>query len=163
MREVGASDIAFIRMDSLVSNYNRYIDFGDEFEVKATKIQSDLESRARRLQSEVADLEDKASKGLMTRSQIATTQEQLQNKAAAFENDRQSQLTELAEQEQVMTNQVMNAINEYIAQYNKDLRYKLILSTSGGVPVLHADPAMDITREILDGLNAEYAAETATK
>ncbi len=162
VREVGAGDIAYIRVDSLINNYQRYLDLSEKFEAKATKAQRELETRARRLQNEMMDLEDKASKGLMTRSQIASTQEQLQTKAQAFEGERQSRLSELAEEEQVMTNQVMHAIDEFIKEFNKDLRFKMILTTSGGTPILHADPALDVTAEVLAGLNAQYAAEPKT-
>lgn len=154
-------DIAYISMDSLVTGYGRYVDLSASFEAKATKVQSELESRARRLQNEVLDFQEKMEKGLATRSQLATMQEEIERKGNALEVDRQNRLTELAEEEQVMTNQIMHAIQEYVAKFNADLRYKMILTTSGGTPVLHADPSLDITREILDGLNAEYKAEQA--
>ena len=154
-------DIAYIQMDSLVTGYNRWVDLSTAFETKATKVQSDLESRARRLQNEVLDFQEKMEKGLATRSQLATMQEQLERKSNEFEMDRQTRVGELAEEEQVMTNQVMFAIQQYVAKYNADLRYKMILTTSGGNPVLHADPTLDITREILTGLNDEYAVEQA--
>jgi len=155
-------DIAFIRMDSLVAGYNRYKDLSATFEGKATKTQGDLETRARRLEAEMVDLNTKASKGLMTRSDIEATQTQLQTRAQQFDNDRQTQLMALDEEQAVMTNQVMFAITEYVAKYNAGYRYKMILTTSGAAPVIHADPALDITAEVLKGLNEEYAAEKKT-
>lgn len=154
-------DIAYVQMDSLIANYNRYLDLSGEFETKATKVQSDLESRARRLQNEVMDFQEKVSKGLVTRSQAAQLQEQLEKKGADFETQRQDQVGTLSEEEQVMTNQVLHAIVSYVEKYNADFRYKMILTTSGNSPILHADPALDITEEILTGLNEEYAAEQA--
>jgi outer membrane protein len=151
-------DIAYIRMDSLVQGYNRYLDLSSAFEAKATKAQSDLEARGRSLQSEMTSFEDKVNKGLMTTRDAQAEQTRLQNKAAQFDADRQARVGELAEEEQVMTNQIFHAINDYVAKFNADLRYKMILTTSGGSPVIHADPALDITREVLKGLNEEYAA-----
>lgn len=156
-------DIAYVNMDSLVTNYGRYIDLSAEFESKATKIQNDLESRARRLQNEIMDFQEKVQKGLVTRSQGEQLQQQLEKKGNDFEANRQQQVGSLAEEEQVLTNQVLYAITEYVAKFNADYRYKMILTTSGNAPVLHADPALNITKVILDGLNAEYAAEQAAK
>ncbi len=156
-------DIAYIQMDSLVSNYNRYLDLSGAFEAKATKVQGDLEARARRLQNQMVDFEEKMNKGLATRSQLAEMQTQLQTQSQQFEADRQKRVSELAEEEQVMTNQIMYAIQQYVAKYNADLRYKMILTSSGGNPIMHADPALNITAEILRGLNAEYAAEQAAE
>ncbi len=154
-------DIAYIRMDSLVNGYNRYLDLSGEFEAKATKVQNDLEVRARRLQNEMIDFEEKMNKGLATRSQLADMQAQLQTKSQQFEADRQNRVAELAEEEQVMTNQIMYAIQQYVTKYNAGYRFKMILTSSGGNPILHADPALDITGDILKGLNEEYAAEQA--
>jgi outer membrane protein len=155
-------DIAYIQMDSLVTNYDRYIDLSTAFETKATKVQSDLEARARSLQNEMTSFEDKINKGLMTSRDAQAEQTRIQNRGQQFEADRQTHMNELAEEEQVMTNQVMYAIQEYIAKFNADYRYKMILTTSGGSPVMHADPALDITAEIIKGLNDEYAAEAKT-
>ncbi|MDR0907926.1 MAG: OmpH family outer membrane protein [Rikenellaceae bacterium] len=154
-------DIAYVSIDSLVANYTRYIDLGGAFEAKATKAQSDLEARARRLQNEILDFQEKAQKGLITRSQAADLQAGLEQKSNDFEIQRQQKVGELAEEEQVMNNQIMHAITEYIKKFNADYRYKMILTTSGGAPVLHADPALNITAAVLEGLNAEYAAEQA--
>jgi outer membrane protein len=154
-------DIAYVSMDSLVTNYARYIDLSSTFEAKATKAQSDLESRARRFQNEVLDFQEKAQKGLITRSQAADLQAKLEQKSNDFETQRQQKIGELSEEEQVMTNQVIYAITEYITKFNADYKYKMILTTSGGSPIIHADPALNITSAILEGLNAEYATEQA--
>jgi outer membrane protein len=154
-------DIAYVSMDSLVTNYARYIDLSSSFEAKATKAQSDLEARARRLQNEILDFQEKAQKGLITRSQAADLQAQLEQKNNDFETQRQQKVGELAEEEQVMNNQIFYAITEYIKKFNADYRYKMILTTSGGSPIIHADPALNITSAVLAGLNAEYAAEQA--
>lgn len=154
-------DIAYVSMDSLITNYGRYMDLSAEFETKATKVQNDLDVKARRLQNEILDFQEKVQKGLVTRSQAAQLQEQLEKKGNDFETQRQSQLTTLGEEEQVLTNQVIHAVIQYVEKFNADYKYKMILTSSGNSPVLHADPALNITKEILDGLNAEYAAEQA--
>jgi outer membrane protein len=59
---------------------------------------------------------------------------------------------ELAEEEAVMMRRVMDAIQTYITKYNQDKGYALILS----VPVLAGDPSLNITQDILAGLNEEY-------
>jgi outer membrane protein len=154
-------DIAYISMDSLVTAYDRFIDLSSAFEAKATKVESDLAARARALQNEVMSFQEKINKGLMTSRDAAAEQTRIETKGQQFEADRQNRMAELAEEEQVMTNQVFHAINQYVARFNADLRYKMILTSSGGTPVIHADPALNITAEILQGINAEYAAEKA--
>lgn len=152
-------DIAYVELDSLATNYNRAIDLYAALEAKATKAQKDLEARGRRLQSEMLDFQEKVDKGLITRSQAAELQTELQRKSANFEMQSQQKSMEMQEEQFVTENQIMHAITEYLKKFNSDNRYKMILSTSGGKPILNADPALNITREVTDALNAEYAAE----
>ncbi len=156
-------DIAFIRMDSLTQNYNRYLDLSSAFETKATKVSGDLEARARSLQNEINSFQDKINKGLLTTRDAQAEQTRIQTRGEQLDVDGQRQQAELAEEQQVMLNQIFYAINDYVAKFNADMRYKMILTTSGGSPVIHADPALDITAEVLRGLNEEYAAEKAAK
>ncbi len=153
------SDIAYVDIDSLIANYDMYMDLSAQFEAKAKKIEGELTSKKRRLEKEVRDYQEKASNGLMTRSQMAQTEEQLQSKMQSYEQSSQKILAELDEEQQVMTNQVIYSIMSYIKEYNANLRYKMILSTTGSGPVLDADPALNITAEILRELNQRYVAE----
>ena len=152
-------DIAYVDLDSLRTNYNRAVDLTAAFEAKASKAQKDLETRARRLQNEMMDFQEKVEKGLVTRSQAAELQAELERKSMNFQSQQQQKEAEMAEEQYVTANQIMYAITEYLKKYNADYRYKMILTTTGGVPIMHADPALDITREVTDALNAEYAAE----
>jgi len=59
----------------------------------------------------------------------------------------------------VMMNQIANAIAEYVVEYNATHQYALILTTAGSVlstPVVAGDPSLDITEDLLTGLNAAY-------
>ncbi len=154
-------DVAYVNMDSLITHYDRYIDLSAELEAKAKKVENDLTAKGRRLENDIVDYQEKINKGLVTRSQAADLEEQLQKKSQAFEENRQQAMADLQEQQQVMTNQVIYSIQQYVAEYNKDLRFKIIFSTSGSAPILHADPALNITDQILEGLNAAYVAEKA--
>ena len=48
-----------------------------------------------------------------------------------------------------------DSLNSYLRDYNKDQRYKLILSKSGD-NVLYAAPTADITADVIAGLNKRY-------
>ena len=66
---------------------------------------------------------------------------------------------EMAEEQQVMMNQIANAIAEYVEEFNAEHGYAMILATAGNIlstPVVTADPSLDITEQLLAGLNAAY-------
>ena len=73
-------------------------------------------------------------------------------------NTRDRMMSELAEEEMVMNNRIYYAIMDYLKEYNSDYKYSMIVSTTASGPILHADPEMDITSEVLAELNARYKA-----
>lgn len=153
--------IAYVRIDSLMAGYDMYNELSKEFEAKATAAESDLTSRGRALERKVQDAQSRVERGLVTRAEAAQLQETLARDEQNFMQLQSTKQEELAEENSVMMNKILFAVEEFIKEYNKDYRYGMILTTSGGSPVLHADPALDITAEVLKGLNEKYAADKA--
>jgi outer membrane protein len=55
-----------------------------------------------------------------------------------------------------MNRQVINAIMEYLKKNSSQLNYKYVLGTSFGGNILYANDSLDITKNIVTGLNANY-------
>ena len=51
-----------------------------------------------------------------------------------------------------------DSINAFLKEYNKTHGYSLIFSNTGFDNLLYADSAYNITKEIVDGLNARYSS-----
>ena len=157
------SQVAYIRIDSLISKYDLFVDKSSELQAKAAKAENELTTKGRSLERAVADAQNKVDKGLVTRSQAAELQQQLQQQEQNFYQHRDKVQQELAEDEQVMMNNIYNNLNEFLAEFNADYRYGMIIATSGGAPVIHANPELDITAEVLKALNDKYAKEKGKK
>ena len=144
--------IVYIQLDSLVNQYDMYNDLKSELESKVQAVQEDLTKKGRSFESAVKDFEAKIAKGLLTRSQAEEQQKRLLEREQNLQSLSQQKQMELAEEEAVMMRRVMDAIQTYITKYNQDKNYALILS----VPVLAGDPSLNITQDILKGMNEEY-------
>lgn len=70
---------------------------------------------------------------------------------------RDKMMQELTEEEAVTMNKISNAILEYVTKYNSEKKYSMIISSTGANTVLIADPSLNITADLLSGLNEEYA------
>ena len=69
----------------------------------------------------------------------------------------QQKQMELANEESVMYNRVMDAIKTYVDNYNKEKQYSLILTTTAATnSVINGEQGRNITSEIINGLNQEY-------
>ena len=64
------------------------------------------------------------------------------------------------DQAQIM-GRVADSIKNYINIFNADKRFKLIITSQGYSTLLYADPALDITKPVLNGLNDRYRGNTS--
>ena len=60
---------------------------------------------------------------------------------------------ELMEERDANSQKISETVNDYIAEYNKTHGYNLIISKAS---LLFADEGLNITAEVLEGLNAAY-------
>ncbi|MDR3366287.1 MAG: OmpH family outer membrane protein [Prevotellaceae bacterium] len=160
---VAGEGVVYVNIDSLVRGYDMYFDLQKEFEAKAKKKDGNFTARMKKFESDARDFQEKVEKGLVTRSQAQQLQEGLAKREQELMQLRQQLQSELQEEEGVMLRQIQNNIQNYITEYNKDKKYSLILSTSGSSVVLYGDPALNITSEVLNGLNETYVKARKSK
>lgn len=159
----GSLKIVWVNMDSLLAHYDYYFDQQREMGNMTSQAEKDLQAKGQSLERRVTTFQDKVQKGLMTRSEAQKEQESLQAEQGRFLQLQEQHRQRLLEEEQVRTRKVTAAISEFIKKYNAEHGYDFILSG----PMLYGAPALNVTDEVLQGLNAEYAAkrraENATK
>ena len=151
-----AGSIVYIQMDSLVNQYDMFNDLKSEFEAKVEAIQDDLRKKSNAFEKSATDFQNKLNKGLLTRSQAETQQQALLQREQDLRNLTGQKQMEMQEEEAVMIRRVMDAIQTYLNAYNQTHNYALILQSSGSNPVIVGNPSLDITNDVLKGLNAEY-------
>ena len=150
-------DIVFINLDSLVNQYDMYNDLNTELQSKASTIENELNKQSRAFENDVKSYQDKMQKGLLTLSQAQTTEQELAMREQQLRQLAQQRQLEMADETNVMYNKVMDAISTYVNNYNKDKQFALILTTTGTTnTVLGGNQALNITEDILKGLNEEY-------
>ena len=159
-----AGSIVFFNIDKVVENYDMANDLRSVVETKVNGIQAEIDRRGNKLQKDLNDFQNKLNKGLLLRSDAEERQIKLQQQQNEYQQYAMAKQQEMQEELQVMNNQIGNAIYEFVQAYNAKKQYALILTTTGDIlpmPVVTGSPALDITDEILEGLNAEYVKTKA--
>jgi len=149
--------IAYINIDSLVTKYNLFIDRRDVLTQKKSESEAELQIKSKSFEKEVKDFQDKVSKGLITRTKAQMLQQELGQKEQELYATRDNLARQLSEEEQVMYRQVLNEVMEYLKDYNTEYNYKYIFSNSFGGQLLYTDNSLNITNDVLKGLNEKYA------
>lgn len=152
-----AGDIVYLRLDTLMMQYDMYSDLQSAFEAKAQNVDTELNKKARKLESDIKNFQNQIQKGLLTRSAAEQQNSSLEQRQANLQNEAAQKQQELAEESQVLMNQVMYAIKTYLESYNKEHNFAAILTTTDASNVVMVGaPALDITQQVVEGLNAEY-------
>ncbi|MBR2064665.1 MAG: OmpH family outer membrane protein [Bacteroidales bacterium] len=149
-------DIVFVDLDRILMEYDMANDLRSVVETKVQNIQAEVNRRGQKLEKEVTSYQEKIQKGLMTRSVAEVQGQKLQEQEIEFNNYAAQKQQEINEEQVVMMNQLGDAIQTFINKFNEEKQYAMILTNSGGAPVITADPALDITDAVLAGLNEEY-------
>ena len=149
-------NIAYVELDSIIEHYSMTKDLTGELEVKMKKMESDLTNRERKFQANVNDFQNKATKGLETRSRLAEMEQQLSVEQQNLMQLAERYRMEMAEEQSVMQRKIIQSIMDYLKEYNKEKGYKYILGNAFDAKILYADPSLNITADVLRGLNAQY-------
>ncbi len=151
--------IVYFNLDRIVSEYDMANDLRSVVETKANSISEEINRRGTKLEKDIKDFQDKINKGLLTQSVAQQQSNKLAQQEQEFNNYANQKQQEIAEEQMVMSNQIADAINAYILEYNAEKKYAMILSTQGDIlttPVVAGAAELDITDELLNGLNEAY-------
>ena len=154
--------IVYFNLDTILNDYDMANDLRSVVETKVNSINQEVTRRRNKIEKDIKAFSDKLNKGLLTQSVAQTQNQKLVEQQQSFETYAGQKQQEILEEQQVMMNQIADAINNYITEFNADGKYAMIIATQGNIlstPVVAADPALDITDILLEGLNAAYVKE----
>ena len=148
--------IVYIDLDRILMEYDMANDLRSVVETKVQNIQAEVNRRGTKLEKDVKSFQEKMEKGLMTRSVAEVQGQKLQQQELEFNHYAAQKQQEIQEEQVVMMNQLGDAIKTFLDKYNAEKQYAMILTNQGGAPVITGDAALNITDDVLAGLNEEY-------
>jgi Skp family chaperone for outer membrane proteins len=160
--------VAYFYVDRVVAEYNfaqtKQAEFQKKYDAATKKLsatETAINKDYQKLQQQVVELNEKAQKVLITQAdyqkemeRLAGEEQKIQTRIASFQAEMQKVQNELAEEEIVVTNQIMDNVSKYVQQLNAEYSYDVIIASTVGSPVFHANPLLDLTDTIVKGLNA---------
>jgi len=152
--------IAYVEVDSIMTQYTFCKDYTEILQKKGQNIQNTLASKQRSLEQAAANFQQKLQQNAYTREQAEGIQASLQKQAADLEGLNQRLSGEFQTETDKYNNALRDSIQHFLAKYNKDKKFSIILSKAGD-NLLYADKAFDITSEVVAGLNKAYKKPAA--
>lgn len=154
-------NIRYVDGDSLMAHYNLSKDFREAYMSALSKIDGARQARGNEIQKYAASVQEKMqNNGYLSEASYNADMQKLQKMQADAENylntlSRNAD-AELAQQQQ----QITDSVDSFIRDYNATHGYDAILYKASG---LYFNPALDITSEIIEGLNARYNKVNTSK
>jgi Skp family chaperone for outer membrane proteins len=151
------TNIAFFNMDSLGAK----LDLFKEIEAGINKATKDAESKMKRKQAEITNWEKKwASKGQL----LSTEQEQYMKEAQNMQNDamgfEQRVQMELAQKQDELMLTYATRISNHCKEFAEQKGFDAVFAYTFGQNVWYYNPALDVTDELADKMNAAFAEST---
>jgi outer membrane protein len=155
--EAGDITIAYIKSDSVLKHYEYLKVNKVQLEEKTKKMDQDYRNRAIGLQNEIAAYQRNVSS--MTLGQVRATEEDLGKKQQNLQMFQQSLGQQLMEEEAKLNKELYDRITVFLKKYGAEKGLQFVLKYDPTSDVLFAGDALDISQDVITGLNAEYQVE----
>ena len=154
----GLLPIAYVNVDSLLLNYNYSKDLNEIIIKKQENSRASVNQKLRSLQTEMQDFQRKVeNNAFLTRERAEQEQARLMKKQQELQDFDNRLAQELVSEQQRLNEQLRDTLVSQLRVYNKDKGYQVILSNTMGDNILLAGDAYDITKEVIEYLNKNYA------
>ena len=149
--------IVWVNVDSIIFNFDMYFELREELIDKQSAAEAEMNSKGTQYETQAKDYEDKVRKGLVTRATAAQMEQDLLQQQQQLVNLRDQLQYDLMEEEQVMNRRILEDMYVYLEIYSGQNNYAFILGKSFGGPLMYSTGSLDVTDDVLLGINKFYA------
>lgn len=159
---VAVMPIAYVNVDSLLTNYYYSRDLNEQILRKTESAQATLNQQGRALEAEMAEFQRKLqNNAFFDRERAEKEQQRIVKKQEEFQQLNQRLTMELAEKQEEINKTLRDNIMEQIRKYNEVHKYQIIFSNAMNDNILYADKVYDITNDLVEYLNKQYVPQSA--
>ena len=151
------ANIAFINVDTLFKNYEYYEELNANLEIRKATLEKELQNRVSGFQNEVNNFQQTVNN--LTIAQARALQEDLTKKEQNLMQYQQQLTQQLSQEEAKVQLDLYDKIASYLDQYGRDNDFQLVLGYQKGGAVFYASDSLNITQQVLGGLNTDYQNE----
>ena len=148
--------IAYVEVDSLMTQYTFAKDYSVTLQKKSNNARNTLNQKGNALQAAAANFQQKLNNnGFQSREQAASQQAAIERQQRDLQELQARLENELANETSKFNETLRDSLQNFLKVYNKDKKYDLILAKSGD-NILIADKKLDVTQDVINGLNKRY-------
>lgn len=151
--------IAFINADSVLKYYEFFTVNRDKLEAKGKQLDQDFRNRAQSLQNDISAYQRNV--GNMTIGQAKAVEEDLGKKQQNLQLYQRSLEQEIMTEQSKMNEELYAKITAYLKLYGEEKGLQVVLKYDPSSDLLYGGKTIDITQEVIKGLNESFKVENA--
>ena len=149
--------VAYINSDSVLKHYEYLKVNREQLEAKTKKMDQELQNRTVGLRNEITAYQRNVSG--MTLGQARAAEEDLGKKQQNLQLYQQSLQQQLLQEEAKLNKELYDRITGFLKGYGQEKGLQVVLKFDPGSDVLYGGESLDITSDVIKGLNESYQAE----
>jgi outer membrane protein len=152
----GALQIAYVKADSLIVNYDLAQFLHEEFTKKQEAFTSEYSAKRSAFEREASEFQQKVQRGgFLTEQRAVQERDRLVSKEQEISKLDQELSAKLAELQQANQKELIDSLINYLKVFNADKKYDYILNSAD---ILIGPESKNITKEVLNKMNVRYQA-----
>lgn len=157
----GSGKIAYVNIDTLEANFEYLKNKKEDFKKRQEQMEGELQQSYMQMQKKGEDLQKRVQERNISENEYKSVEKQLIQMQQTLEGRRQSLSEQLVKEQQEFNKDLKKRLDQFLETYNKGKNYDYILSykDDGSSPVMYANKQLDITREVIAGMNAATKSE----
>lgn len=153
----GPLAVAYVNSDSILSRYDYFKTEREKLEAKGKRLDTDLRNRAQSLQNEIQSYQQNISN--LTIGQAKAIEEDLGKKQQNLRLYQEQLSQELMNEQNKMNEDLYKKITEFLKKYGEEKGLHIVFKFDTSSDLLYGAAALDITPDVVQGLNLAYATE----
>lgn len=154
--EEGNKTIAYVEVDSLLTQYAFCIKEKAALEARAKQYEQQVKNKGTQVEKAMMAFQQKLQQGTFTsQEQAQGEQRKIQAMQEQAVKMQQNLAEKIAKEQERFNKTLRDSVQSYLKDYNKTAKYDIILSKQGD-NVLYANESLDITTEVINGMNKRY-------
>lgn len=157
VRQDSKEKLVYINSAQLLNEYKGMQKARQAFQIKSKKWQSNIDS----LVSDIENLIVIHEKGMpaMTKKEVVASKAGIEAKQRELMKYQEAIRNNAAAEDEKMTQNVLNEVNDFLVEFGKANDYKIILSATSAGNIVYAEESLDITSQVIDALNLQYLGQ----
>lgn len=147
--------IAYVNVDSLEAKYELLKTKREEFKNRQEQMEAELQQSFDQMNSDAEEVQKKAQAHTLTEVEYEAAQKRLGQMQRSLETRKQTLTDQLVKEQEEFNKDLKSRLDAFLEEYNKTKGYDYILSYSySGSSLLYVNKQLDITKDVVDGMNA---------